>query len=179
MKSRNSLIVLTVAALALSLLALPAAAERGDDSKRASKNGKTTGSAGGAEVVVEYGRPNVKGRTIWGGLVPYGKVWRTGADEATTITFGSDVTVEGEPLAAGTYSLFTIPGEDEWTIVFNETAEQWGAYNHDAGKDVLRVTVEPRAGEEMVEAMDFVVEDDAVVLRWEKVEVPFTVGSAG
>lgn len=174
---RNVLVLVSALALVVSLVALPAAAERGDDSGRASKNGMTTGEAGGAEVTVEFGRPKVKGRTIWGGLVPHGKVWRTGADEATTITFGSDVTVEGEPLPAGTYSLFTIPGEDEWTVIFNNTAEQWGAYDYDDGEDALRVTVAPREGE-MAEELDFAIDDGHVVLRWEEVEVPFEVSAA-
>jgi len=174
---RNVPIVLCALALVASLIALPAAAERGDDSGRASKNGMTTGEAGGAAVTLEYGRPQVKGRTIWGGLVPYGKVWRTGADEATIVTFGGDVTVEGEALPAGTYALFTIPGEEEWTVIFNKTAKQWGAFKYDAGEDALRVTVEPREGE-MVEEMDFTIDDGQVVLRWENLEVPFEVSAA-
>lgn len=166
-------------AFAVALLAAPAVfAERGDDSNRASKNGKTTGTVDGVAVTLEYGRPNVKGRKIFGGLVPYGKVWRTGADEATTITFGGDVAVEGQPLAAGTYSLFTIPGEGAWTVIFNNTAEQWGAFNYDAAQDALRVEVEPRSGE-AVESMDFVLDGDRVVLRWAGVEVPFSVAAAG
>lgn len=175
---KNLLVVLSSLALVASLLALPAAAERGDDSGRASKNGMTAGEVGGADVTLEYGRPKVKGRTIWGGLVPYGKVWRTGADEATTITFDQNVTVEGEALPAGTYALFTIPGEEEWTVIFNKTAKQWGAYKYDEAEDALRVTVSPREGE-MVEEMEFAVEDGHVVLRWAELEVPFAVGAQG
>lgn len=175
MRLRNPIV--SALALITLLAALPALAERGDDSRRASKNGKTAGTLDGVSVTLEYGRPNVKGRTIWGELVPYGQVWRTGADEATTVTFGQDVMVEGQKLAAGTYGLFTIPGEGEWTVIFNTVADQWGSYGYDAGKDALRVTVEPRA-HEMVESMDFVIEDGAVVLRWEKLAVPFSVGAA-
>lgn len=175
MRHRNP-IVSSLALIAL-LAALPALAGRGDDSDRVSKNGKTAGTIDGVSVTLEYGRPNVKGRTIWGGLVPYGKVWRTGANEATTITFGADVTVEGETLAAGTYGLFTLPGEGEWTVIFNQVADQWGAFDYDSSKDVLRVTVEPR-DHDMVETMDFVIEGGEVVLRWEKLAVPFAV-SAG
>lgn len=166
-------------ALALALLvALPLAAQRGDDADRVSKNGRTEGEIDGVAVVLEYGRPNVKGREIWGGLVPFDEVWRTGANEATTIEFSGDVTVEGEALAAGKYSLFTIPGEKEWTLIFNEVASQWGAFNYDDGADVLRVTVTP--GEcEHVEAMDFVIEDSSVVLRWENVAVAFDVAASG
>ena len=158
-------------------LALPALAERGDDAGRASKNGRVSGAINGVEVTIEYGRPNVKGRTIWGGLVPYEKVWRTGADEATTITFSADVAIQGEALAAGTYGLFTIPDEANWTVIFNKTADQWGAFNYDAGQDALRVTVEPAASE-MIESMDFELGDTAVTLHWEKLAVPFEVDAA-
>lgn len=158
-------------------LALPAAAQRGDDSSRKSKNGRTEGSIAGVDVTVEYGRPQVRGREIWGQIVPYGKVWRTGADEATTITFSKDATVEGQKLPAGTYALFTIPGENEWQVVFNKTARQWGAFEYDAAQDALRVAVKPETGEN-VEALDFVVEGDQVVVRWEKVRVGFRVAPA-
>ena len=91
----------TVFILILVVAALPTFAQRGDDAERASKNGQASGTIDGVEVTVDYGRPNVKGRKIWGGLVPYGKVWRTGADEATTITLSADATVEGERLPRG------------------------------------------------------------------------------
>ncbi len=165
------------AALLLAALALPAAAQRGDDASRKSKNGRAEGTIAGVEVRVEYGRPNVNGRAVWGALVPYGKVWRTGADEATTITFAQDALVEGKALAAGTYALFTIPGEKEWQIVFNKIARQWGAFEYDAAQDALRVTVAPEAGE-LVEALDFVVEADRVVVLWEKLRVGFRVAPA-
>lgn len=169
----------TLAAAALLALALaaPAAAQRGDDAARKSKNGKTEATVAGVAVTVEYGRPLVNGREIWGKLVPYGRVWRTGADEATTITFSKDVTVEGEKLAAGTYSLFTIPGESEWTVIFNRTARQWGAYEYDAGADALRVNVAPESGDH-IEALEFVVEGERVVVRWEKARVGFRIAPA-
>ena len=166
-----------VLAVVLSALTLPALAERGDDAKRKSKNGKTEGQLDGVSVVVEYGSPQVKDRNVWSGLVPYGKVWRTGADEATTITFSQDVTVEGEKVAAGTYGLFTVPGENEWTIVLNSVAEQWGAFGYKDAQDVVRVTVKPGSGDH-VEAMDFVFEGGAVVLRWAETTVAFKVAAA-
>ncbi len=162
---------------AFLVMALPAVAQRGDDADRASKNGKVEGTIDGVTVTLEYGRPNVKGRTIWGGLVPYGTVWRTGADEATTITFSADVEVGGETLAAGTYGLFTLPGENEWIVIFNKVAEQWGT-RYDAGQDALRVTATPKAVDH-VEEMDFEVVESWVVLRWEKLAVPFEVKKAG
>jgi hypothetical protein len=166
------------AALALVALAAPTAAQRGDDSKRKSKNARTAGMVGGAQVEIEYGRPEVQGRVIWGGLVPYGRIWRTGADEATTVRFDRDVLVEGERLAAGTYALFTIPGEGSWTVVFNRTAKQWGAYSYDAGQDALRVTVTPREHAH-VEALEITLAEGAILLRWEKLEVPIGVRAAG
>ncbi len=100
---------------------------------------------GATEVTIKYAQPSVKGRLVFGDkaakpLVPFGEVWRTGANEATTIEFSSDVTVQGQPLAKGVYSLFTIPGPSEWTVIFNSEPKQWGAYSYKADKDVLRVT---------------------------------------
>ena len=175
--TRKMLISTTTLALALTL-ALPALAVRGDDAKRKSKNGKTEGTIGGVAVAVEYGRPSVAGRAVWGGLVPWGQVWRTGADEATTIKFAKDVLIEGKKLAAGTYALFTIPGATEWTVIFNKTAEQWGAFDYDSKQDALRVPVKAGATAP-VESLDFVIDGNRVVLRWEKLAVGFEVKSAG
>jgi hypothetical protein len=131
------------------------------------------------DVTVTYSRPGVKGRKIWGGLVPYEAVWRTGANSATTIQFSEDVLVEGQPLPAGTYSLHTIPGEKEWTLIFNKDANQWGSYSYDAAKDAVRVKVTPIPGQAQ-EWMQFRFEDPTinsarVVLVWENLQVPFTV----
>jgi hypothetical protein len=175
MRARRITTILTLTLTAV--MALPALAQRGDDSKRKSKNGRTEGTIGGVAVTVEYGRPSVAGRRIWGELVPYGKVWRTGADEATTITFSKEVMVEGQKLAAGTYGLFTVPGETEWTVVFNRVAKQWGAYEYDDKQDALRVKVAPTTGDP-IEALDFVIEGDRVVMRWEKARVGFRVAPA-
>ena len=163
--------------LGLTLTLSPLWGQRGDDSKRLSKNGKTEATIEGVDVTLEFGRPSVKDRKVWGGLVPFDRVWRTGADECTTITLGSDVQIEGQTLAAGTYGLFTIPGESEWTVIFNTVADQWGSFNYDETKDALRVTVEPRAAD-FVETLDFEVDGSAVVLRWEEVAVPFSIAAA-
>ncbi|MEO6150099.1 MAG: DUF2911 domain-containing protein [Mucilaginibacter sp.] len=93
------------------------------------------------KVSLTYSRPNVKGRKIFGGIQPYGEVWRTGANWATTITFSEETTVEGTKVAAGTYALFTIPGETEWTVILNKTSKQWGAYSYKEADDVLRFKV--------------------------------------
>ncbi len=164
-------------ALVLALIALPALAERGDDANRKSKNGKTEGTIDGVEISIEYGRPSVRERKVWGGLVSYGQVWRTGADEASTISFSADVMIGGRKLAAGTYGLFTVPGEKQWLFVFNTIADQWGAFSYEAGKDALRAEATPRASEH-VESMDFVIEGSSVVLRWGKLAVAFEVAAA-
>jgi hypothetical protein len=173
---------LMVCGMLLGLFALAGASRavpggRGDDKDRKSKNGRVEGSAGGAKVVVEYGRPSVSARKIFGALVPYGEVWRAGADEATTVTFDKNVTIEGKPLAAGRYALFLIPTATDWTVIFNKVPDQWGAYKYDPASDALRVTVKP-AAHEMVETLEFVVAGDRVELHWDQVAVGFTVKAA-
>lgn len=147
---------------------------------RASPAATVKQTIGLTDMTITYSRPGVKGRQIWGALVPYDKVWRTGANEATTIAFTDDVTIDGKPLPKGTYSLHTIPGHSEWTIVFNTVANQWGSFNYDQAKDALRVTAKPH-GDEMHELLTFdvprVSPDSATVeIKWEKLAVPFTVG---
>jgi len=95
------------------------------------------------KVTVKYSRPNIKGRSIEKDLAPYGEVWRTGANDATVITFTDAVTLEGNPVAAGEYALFTIPGKDEWTIILNKETKQWGSYQYKQAEDVLRFKVKP------------------------------------
>jgi hypothetical protein len=174
MKRFTVISMLIVAFFIVSVM--PAVAQRGDDTKRLSKNGKAEGTIDGVNVTLEYGRPKVKDRVIWGGLVPFDKVWRTGADEATTFTISKDVSVEGKPLPAGTYSLFTIPGEAEWTVIFNKVAKQWGAFRYDKDQDALRVNVKPVEAEH-VEEMTFQIEGNKVVLRWEKLSISFVVSA--
>jgi hypothetical protein len=132
------------------------------------------------EITVTYHRPLVKGRKIWGALVPYGKVWRAGANENTTIEFGDSVWVEGQPLAKGVYGLHMIPNPDSWTVIFSKTNTGWGSYSYKEDEDALRVKVKPRALAEMKEALEFEFEDlkpdsTAVTLKWERLGVPFTV----
>jgi len=168
--------------LALFLLAPSSLAqERGNDEPRVSPNAAVSQTIGTTQVRITYGRPSVRGRTIFGDLVPYDEVWRTGANEATTISFSSDVQVEGEPLSAGTYSLYTIPGEDTWTVIFNGIANQWGT-QYDASEDVLRIDVEPESAP-MQEMMTFAFEDvsestGTCVLHWAQTRVPFEIQAA-
>ena len=136
---------------------------------------------GGKTIKTDYSSPGMKGRKIYGDLVPFGKVWRTGANEATTISFSDDVMINGQPLPKGTYSLHTIPGRDSWTIIFNKTANQWGSFNYDAAQDALRVTVKPEKAD-FREWMSFDVpqlstDSATVALRWENLAVPFTVST--
>jgi len=136
---------------------------------------KMTAKIGDADISIVYGSPSVRGRTIWGDLEPYDEVWRTGANEATTIEFSKDVMIEGQNLAAGKYALFTIPKEGDWTIIFNSNPDQFGDYNYKEEEDVLRAEVNPSMLSESVEQMEFVLEGDKIVLRWDKIAVPFTV----
>lgn len=168
-----------LALISLLLLAVPAVAQV--KYPQASPHAVLTQTVGTTDVTIDYHRPSVKGRQVWGGLVPYGKVWRTGANEATTISFSDDVTIDGQPLPKGTYSLHTIPGPSEWTIIFNKVAKQWGSFTYKAEEDALRVTAKPHATA-MTEAMEFDVPslttDNATFeIRWEKLAVPFTVGT--
>jgi hypothetical protein len=149
------------------------------DLPRPSPNASITQNIGITEVSIHYSRPGVKGRKIWGGLVPYGEVWRTGANENTTIRFSTPVKVEGHELPAGLYGLQTIPTAGEWTLILSKDADQWGAFSYKQEHDALRAQIKPQPAE-MQERMSFDFADLSdtaakVVLRWEKVAVPFTV----
>jgi hypothetical protein len=166
-------------------LTLPATAqERSNEEARVSPNAAVSQTIGTTEVRLTYGRPSVDDRTIFAsdGLVPYGDVWRTGANEATTISFSSDVTVEGESLSAGTYSLYTIPGEESWTIIFNNNANQWGT-NYSESEDAIRVEVTPESAPQREMMMFFFTEisdtSGTCVLHWNETAVPFEISVAG
>jgi hypothetical protein len=148
-----------------------------DAKPKASPPATATGKIGDATITIMYSSPSVKGRSIWGELVPYGKVWRAGANEATTFTTDRDVMVEGKMLPAGTYSFYTIPGEDEWTIIFNKAAKQWGT-QYDEKQDALRVMAKPRQAAPMNERLVYDVTKEGIVLRWENLEVPVSVKAA-
>ena len=110
---------------------------------RVSQRGTVSQRIGLSDITIVYHRPEVGGREIWGKTVPFGKVWRSGANENTTISFTDDVTIEGKPLAAGTYGLHTIPDKDQWTIIFSKNSTSWGSFSYDEKEDALRVTVKP------------------------------------
>jgi tetratricopeptide (TPR) repeat protein len=145
------------------------------DSQRASVSQRV----GITDITVNYHRPLVKGRTIWGKVVPYGQVWRAGANENTTITFTDPVSIEGKPLEKGTYGLHMIPNQDQWTVIFSKVNTAWGSFTYKESEDALRVNVKPLTAD-MEEALAYEVdqpsENSAVVtMRWEKVAVPFKV----
>ena len=147
---------------------------------RISQHGQASQTIGISTVTINYCRPLANGREVWGKIVPYGKVWRAGANENTTITFSDDATIEGKPLPAGTYGLHVIPDKDQWTIIFSKNSTSWGSFSYDQKEDALRVTVKP-AAEESFDALTYTFDDvkpdsALVTLRWEKVAVPFRVG---
>ncbi len=144
-----------------------------------SQRAAVTQRIGLTDVTIVYHKPDVGGREIWGKVVPYGKVWRAGANENTTISFSDDVSVEGKALPAGTYGLHTIPDKDQWTIIFSKNSTSWGSFSYDEKEDALRVTVKPQPGE-FREALTYTFDDikpeaAAATLRWEKVAVPFQI----
>ncbi|MBL7960428.1 DUF2911 domain-containing protein [bacterium] len=146
---------------------------------RQSPKATVTQTVGITEVSISYSRPGVKGREIWGKLVPYNEIWRTGANENTTISFNDTMKIDGTKLAPGTYGLQTIPNADEWTIVLSKDAKLWGAFNYKPENDALRFKVKPQSAE-MVERMRFSFEDVTensamVTLQWEKQRVAFKI----
>lgn len=149
------------------------------DLPRASQHALVQQRIGLTDISINYHRPLANGRQVWGKLVPYGQVWRAGANENTTITFTDPVTIEGQSLDKGTYGLHMIPGQDQWTIIFSKNSSSWGSFTYKQDEDALRVTVKPQMTD-MHDALaydfDDVKPDSAVVtMRWEKVAVPFKV----
>ena len=130
-------------------------------------------------MTIDYSSPAVKGRPLWGGLVPNGEIWRTGANEATVFEVSQNVVINGEELAAGKYGLFTIPGEGEWTVIFNTVWDQWGAFNYEDGKDALRITVPTNQEADAKEGLEFQIDDQGQVrFQWDKLSFTFSVEPA-
>ena len=172
---------LTLASIAVLGAAAVASAQSGLVLPRISPNGTVVQTVGITDLEVTYSRPGVKGRVIWGDLVPYDTPWRTGANDATGLKTSTEITFGGKKLPAGDYSLFTIPTAGDWTVVVSKQTELWGTNNYDESQDAVRITVKPTAGEH-VEWMRFTFENLSpssadLVLRWEKlvVTVPITV----
>jgi hypothetical protein len=144
-----------------------------------SQRAVVTQRIGLTDITIIYHEPMVGGRELWGKVIPYGKVWRAGANENTTITFANDVSVEGKPLAAGTYGLHMIPNADQWTIIFSKNSTSWGSFSYDEKEDALRVDVKPQPAE-FREALTYTFDDikpesAAATLRWDKLAVPFHI----
>lgn len=144
-----------------------------------SQYAEVTQKIGVTSITIKYSRPLANDRKIWDGLVPYGKVWRAGANTNTTISFSDPVTIEGKPLDRGTYGLHTIPNADEWTIIFSKNSTSWGSFTYDSAEDALRVNVKPKSAD-MHNALTFEFDElqpnsATIELKWEKIEVPFKV----
>ncbi len=159
------------------LSALPAAAQIAVP--RPSPQASVTQTIGTTKITIDYHRPGVKGRAIWGGLVPYDAAWRMGANEATTITFSGPVRIGTTEVPAGKYSFFAIPGRSKWTLILNKDPNQWGAYGYDATKDLVRLDATPAAAPQ-AEWMRFTIDPVStssalITLNWEKLSVPMTV----
>ena len=150
-----------------------------DKKVRISPKAAVIQTVGFTEVKIDYNRPGVKGRVIWGGLVPYNNVWRAGANEATKFTFSTDVKINDKTLKAGSYSFFVIPTKESWTLIFNKVADQWGAFEYNEAEDILRFEVTPEEGS-MQEWLAYTItktsDNSAIVgLEWEKLKVPFSI----
>lgn len=163
--------------LSLFILSAFSACAQKDKSKRPSPPALVTQKVGNVTISIDYSQPSVKGRTIGKDLEPMaGKVWRTGANEATVFEVDQDVLVEGKALPKGKYGLFTIQNGDDWTIIFNKTWDQWGAFKYSDADDILRVNVKGKTRENPTEKMTFSISAQGVVtLLWGNIEVDFTV----
>ena len=157
-----------IAALALGALSL-------SGQERKSPHEVVTASVGEAKIEINYGRPYAKGRKIVGGLVPFGEVWRTGADEATTLSTPVDLKVGDLDVPAGDYSLFTLPSADGWQLIVNKTAKQWGAFSYDAKMDLGRTAMTVGKTDGKVEQFTIAVADGKIVMSWETTEVSVPV----
>ena len=161
MKKQISFLVV----LLIALFSVTTYAQK-DKSKRPSPPAKAEGTIDGVKIVIDYSTPFVKGRKIFGGLEPYGKVWRTGANEATSFEIDKNIKVEGKELPKGKYTLYSIPGEKEWVVIFNKTTGQWGT-EYSESTDALRVTVKTEKATQLVEQFKIAIEGNKIVFRWE------------
>ena len=161
--------------LSLGVMIVFAATAQKDKSKRKSLPAQVSKEVKGTKITIDYSRPSKRDRVIFGELVEFGEVWRTGANETTWIELSEDVKVEGKKLSAGKYGLFTIPGEDEWVIIFNKTWNKWGAFSYESDDDILRVSVKP-SETDLVEVFDIRIEDNGdVVMTWDETKVEFSI----
>ena len=171
-----------LALLAIGQLILPATESYAQsilNLPRASQHALVTQRVGITDISINYSRPLVNNRQIWGKLVPYGQIWRAGANENTTIEFTDPVTIEGKQLAKGVYGLHMIPGENEWTVVFSKVSSAWGSFSYKQDEDALRISVKPQPSEfreALIYDFDEVKpESTLLTMRWEKIAVPFRI----
>ncbi|WP_396171438.1 DUF2911 domain-containing protein [Flavobacterium sp.] len=143
--------------------------------KPASPAAVATGSINGANISINYSSPSVKGRVIWGQLVPFNKMWRAGANAATTIETDKDIKIEGSKLPAGKYSFFVIPSEKDCVLIFNKVSKMSGTSNYDEKQDQLRVTVKQQLSDTNTESLVYTIKKNSIVLSWEKWNIPFSV----
>lgn len=143
--------------------------------KPASPAAVATGKINGANISINYSSPSVKGRVIWGELVPFNKIWRAGANAATTFESDKDLIIEGSKLPAGKYSFFVIPNEKECVLIFNKVAKMSGTNNYDEKEDQLRVTVKQQLADSSSESLVYTIKENSIVLSWEKWNIPFSV----
>lgn len=148
--------------------------------QQASPRDSVSGTVAGATIKINYGSPSVRGRKIWGALVPYDKIWRTGANQATIFETSKAITINGKSLPAGKYSLYTEPGENEWKIILNSQTGQWGikmdgSTTDDASKDVVVAEARPMKSKGFNERMVFKLNSHGFVLLWENLAVPVSV----
>lgn len=161
---------LSVLTIAILLLAVTMTAQ----DKPLSPPAKAEGKVGGAMITVDYSAPSMRGREIFGGLVPFDKVWRTGANAATTLVTSADITIGDLAVPAGTYTLFTIPGKSEWTLIVSSETGQWGS-RYNAEKDLGRTTMSVKSLDQAVETLNIAVEGDALTFEWEKTKASVPV----
>ncbi len=159
----------------LMISSIQSVAQTEDKSKRPSPAKTVEAMVGDVMISINYSSPSVKERDIYGDLVPFGKVWRAGANEATTIEFSKDVKIGGKELKAGKYAFFVTPKKDgQWTIIFNTVADQWGSYSRDKAKDALTVEAKTSAIDN-VEMLTYQIMDEMIHLDWATTRLSFKV----
>lgn len=167
---------LTAKIAILFMAVLTTGLSQAQDKKPASPPATATGTINGAKITIAYSSPFVKGRKIWGELVPYSKVWRAGANDATTFETDKAIKVEGKELPAGKYAFFVIPEKDGTaTIIFNKEAKQWGAYDYKEAQDALRVKVKTKKSATTNESLVYKVNKSDITLSWENLDIPVAI----
>ena len=168
--------IIKSAAMVVTAMTISVNAFAQETKKPASPAMTATGKIKDANITIAYSSPSVKGRTVWGDLVAYDKVWRAGANDATTFETSKDITVEGKKLPAGKYSFFLVPKESgTWTAVFNKEPKQWGAYKYEESKDALRVDVKTKALTATQEALVYKINNNGFTMDWDKISVPVEI----